>query len=163
MPINVGEQQKYKFTVVVTDSATPGVSHTVNATAVTEPDRRAGTVAKRIIGGVEHSLAGPLSYGELTIRFPLNVTNGVANTNAAFISYIEALHGNDADKCNVSVMLNNEINGVDQVSYRLDCVRCIVVSTKFDDVDAKADDDVVNFTVVLQPQSVERLSGVQLA
>ena len=139
-----------------------GEKYDVEVDSFIPPDRRAEPI-KRIIGGKNFTITGPITYGESTVKFALEVASSAAsNESAALIKALESLIDSDFETFQFDINMQDKVGDTAISTYTLSMEACRLTGLKVDDLDRQADDNLVSVNITFQPGRVSRMSGGQI-
>lgn len=160
--IMVDLQRKYRYEVQITVNSS-GNSFFVIADEFTPPDKRMEPVMRqnRVLGHMV--LTGPVTYGEMTLRTALRVTDDVANNTATLIDALQNLNENVTDTCDVVVMTQaNAADGAVKTAYSQSFYACRLTGYKIDALNRHGDDEMLHIEMTLIPRRAELIQGEEI-
>lgn len=163
MPTVVNDmQRKYRYKVMITPNASGVPLQDIVVDEFTPPDKRFEPVTRQNQALGPIVLVGPPSYGEMTLRLALRVTDSVANDTATVIATLQNLNLSDADTCDVLLSTLADAAGSEQVAYKHSYENCKVTGYRMEGLNRRGDDDMLHIELTMMPSRVRVVQGEQM-
>jgi len=154
-------QRKYAYQADFTFNHGYAASGSALIDELTPPEIKRDIVSRqnRKLGQIK--LAGPATYGDLTLRIALKVgADAEATANQIFVQNLEEVSKFDADTVDVIVTMNNTHNALVSSSWTQSYLNCKIISVKLDSISRKDDGDFLHVELILSPQLVTNPSYI---